>query len=114
VTEDEELSTCWRPLRRPGYAEMVAAMLLRKALDAGAAFAPLCCYDAAAAVGGHFLKARGFGENKCAQSGEHLRQARGQEAQQRGGRVRLRHREDMLTARMLLAQRIVSERRLRI
>ena len=61
--------------------EMVAAMRLREALDAGAAFAPLCCYDAAAAVGGRFLEARGFGKNKCAQSGEHLREAWGQEAQ---------------------------------
>jgi hypothetical protein len=93
---------------------MVAAMLLWDTLDAGAAFAPFCGYYCAAAVRGRFVEARRFRENKGAQNGEHLRQAWGQKAQQGSGKVRWRHREDMLTAPMLLAQRIVSRRKVRI
>jgi hypothetical protein len=89
-------------------------MLLREALDARAAFAPFRGYYCAAAVGGRFLEARRFCENKSAQSGEHLRQARRQKTPQGGGQVRLRHRGDMLTARRLLGQRIVSRRAVRI
>jgi hypothetical protein len=42
---------------------MIAAMLLREALDARTAFAPLYGDGCAAAVGGRFLKTRRFRQN---------------------------------------------------
>jgi len=76
---------------------MIAAMLLRKPVDARALFAPFRGDDPAAAVGGRFLQARRFRENKYAQDFQHLRQTRLEEAQQGRGGVRFGHRVDMLT-----------------
>jgi hypothetical protein len=78
---------------------MIAAMLLRDTLDAHASFAPFFRDEAAAAIGGIFFKAGRFRKNKPAQSGEHLRQARLQAAQELCGEVSIRHGAEMLSTR---------------
>ena len=97
VTENEELSGGAGFVRPPGNAQMVAAMLLRNALDACAAIAPGGGDDFAATIGGGFFKAGRFGRDKLSKGGEHLRQAGLQAPQEILWETRLWHGGDMLT-----------------
>ena len=67
VAEDEELAVVLR-----GWgddAEVVAAMFLGDAFDVEAVLAQFGGDDGAAAVGGGFFEAGGFGEDEAAESG---------------------------------------------
>ena len=86
-------------MRPPSDAQMIAAMLLRDAFDAGVALAPDCGDDIAATIGGGFFEAGRFGGDKLAEGGEHLRQAWFQLAEKIFGVIRLWHDADMLTMR---------------
>src|SRR5882672_3480886 len=78
-------------------SQMIAAMLLSKALDSHVVLAPRFRDEAAAAVRGHLFKTGRFGFHELAQRREHPRQAWLQAAQEFFGGLALWHGEDMLT-----------------
>src|SRR5580693_4300692 len=64
MAEHQELSRGPRFLRPPGDAQLIAAELLRDALDVCAALAPFSAENVTAAVGRSLFKARRFREDK--------------------------------------------------
>src|SRR5580658_10101055 len=97
MAEHQELSRGPRFLRPPGDAQLIAAELLRDALDVCAALAPFSGENVTAAVGRSLFKARRFREDKPLDRGKHIRQTFFQMPQEFFGVVGVRHGRDMLT-----------------
>jgi ubiquinone biosynthesis protein UbiJ len=78
MAEDHELAFRADSIGLPSDAKMIAAMLLREALDASASLAPFFGQQGAAAVCGSFFEARRFADHQIAELCEHLADARAQ------------------------------------